>query len=297
MEDIRVFKELLQKLSIPADDILKFERGDMKIDDMFEAIRTEQKKILNNDSSFVSHWKTEGANEATNKLKEEIKKTFSIKEEDIADRPLHLVLESFHITKLNEQRADYTQKSDNKLAEEISKYREGLAAKDAELDRIRRDEIPAIKAIAEREVTQTRIALLLERYIEKFELTSSAAFIYPSVIKAIAEKGWKLEIVGSNKLEIKTLEGHTPYQTDNKTFVELDYFLSELFKSQKMLKVSNAVNVNDNSNVSNTFNNNNRNRITTHDITSDNSFQKKSTTNGLPGLAVIEKQKPRIQYK
>lgn len=295
MEDIRIFKELLQKLSIPADDILKFERGEMKIDDMFEAIRTEQKKILNNDSSFVTHWKTEGANEYTNKLKEEIKKTFSIKEEDIADRPLHLVLESFHITKLNEQRADYTQKSDNKLAEEISKYREGIAAKEAELDRIRRDEIPAIKAMAEREVTQTRIALLLERYIEKFELTSSAAFIYPSVIKAIAEKGWKLEIVGSNKLEIKTLEGHTPYQTDNKTFVELDYFLSDLFKSQKMLKISNAVN--DNNNISNTFNPNNRNRIITHDITSDNSFQKKSTTNGLPGLAKIEKQKPQIQYK
>jgi len=103
-------------------------------------------------------------------------------------------------------------------------------------------QIPAIHKKAEKEVHETKVNILLQRFIEQFELTGGIkhSFIYPSVKTAISDKNYKLGIDSGESLVLHNMEDQAPLNEGKTGFITLAEFVRDVLKKENVLKQSNA---------------------------------------------------------
>jgi len=213
---------------------------ELKADNVFPKIKDHQKSLLLNDSEWLKNLHQQFRNEEIARIRKLVKKEFGLTSEELEnkfpDEFIPLAKEKITTQLIN----TYKDAGNQQLLTELENARKALMLKEQELERVRNTEVPAIEARYKKETEETKKAIELERYIEKFNLQNPIELVYPAVREALLKDGLDLRLEG-RKLILQKPDGTTPMNEEGSQFITLDSYLSKKLRDFGVLRVSNPV--------------------------------------------------------
>jgi hypothetical protein len=233
-------KNLLEKLGVDADTYEKLTSGELKADTIFPRIKDHQKSLLLNDSEWLKALHHQFRNEEIARIRKLIKREFGLSQEDLENKFPDEFIPIAKEKLTNQLINTYKDAGNQQLLTELENARKALMLKEQELERVRNAEIPAIEARYKKETEETKKAIELERYIEKFNLQNPIELVYPAVREALLKDGLDLRLEG-RKLILQKPDGTTPMNEEGSQFITLDSYLSKKLRDFGVLKLSNPI--------------------------------------------------------
>lgn len=225
------YVQLLETLGYSKDELAAIadEKKDFKADE-FANKRTEAiKAILRTDNTLRDEIRGEEKGKIYGEVYRKVGKEFGLSESDYKDKPIDDVL------KVSKSRFEESiKKAANATDSEAKKELERVQA---ELTKVRNEEIPAIEGKYKQEFESYRIGSVIDYKISKLDLATKPEIVKPYIKERLGNFQFKLNENG--EVDVYDKEGKSRARKNN-NFVSVDDILKEIATEGELLKKSNG---------------------------------------------------------